>query len=114
MNSENREGMMIPHFLTFDFQCRRCGTPLRIPIHPEFDNPAYVMGIERQHGYLREHLSQMEADLMALARECLDAGVKPEIMRRADELRETIREWLRILGKEPRCDREDGTEESQI
>ena len=82
--------------LTFDYKCR-CGTPLRIPIRPEFENPLYVMEVEKQHKLLERQLHDMGIELMKLARECLDAGVKPEILERADRLREMLKEWERFF-----------------
>lgn len=96
--SSANDGYAVPRMLTFDFECHRCRTPLRIPLRTEWDNPVYVMEMERQHRLLKEQLGQMGSDLMELAHECLDAGVKPEILRRADELREMIDEWKRLLG----------------
>ncbi len=87
--------------LTFDFQCYGCGRPLRIPIRPEWDNPVYIMEMERQHRLLKEQMVSMGQDLMTLARECLEAGVKPEVLKRADEIREALDNWQRRLGESP-------------
>jgi hypothetical protein len=84
--------------LTFDFRCFNCGFPQRIPVPPEFDSPAYVMLMEKEHELLKKEMANMSSTLMELAHECLDAGVKPEVLRRADALKAMIDEWRRKLG----------------
>lgn len=81
--------------LTFDFQCFGCGRPLRIPIRPEWDNPVYVMEMERQHRLMREEITELRTALIELAGECVDAGVKPSILQRADEMKEKLRVMLK-------------------
>ena len=56
------------------------------------------MLVEEQQRHLREYVTRMGEDLMDLARECLDAGVKPEILQRADRLRDILNEWKRMIG----------------
>ena len=86
----------MPTILTVDYTCR-CGQPIRIPIRPEWDNPAYVMGVIHEHDQLKLELGQIKSDLLVLARECLNAGLKPEILRRADELRKRLDAWSKRL-----------------
>lgn len=86
--------------LVFDHQCHRCGTPIRIPLKRDWSAPLYVMHMEREHKFLLERLTEMHADLLELAGECVDAGVKPSIMKRADELRDRFRELKQRFGIE--------------
>jgi hypothetical protein len=84
---------------TVDFQCFGCGRMNHIPVRPSFENPLFVMEMEREHRLLNEELNRMGHTLMELANECLDAGVKPQIMRKADEIKRMLDQWKRTLGE---------------
>ena len=90
--------MKPPSIETFDWRCFSCGFPQSVPIKPGWDNPVYVMEMERVHKVFLDHIGCMEVELMDLAEECVDAGVKPEILRRADELKAMLNAWRKALG----------------
>ena len=58
----------------------------------------HVMLVEEQQRHLKKHVLQMGEDLVELAKECLDAGAKPEILQRVDRLRGILNEWKRLIG----------------
>lgn len=78
--------------LYFETRCRRCGEPSVYPIPS--DNPAYHMHLEQHNFKLQKQVEDLQDDVMTLAKECLDAGVRPEVIRRADRLLETLKEIL--------------------
>lgn len=86
--------------MTSEVSCQRCGTRLLIPLQREWSSPLYVMHMEKEHEMLRELLCHMKDDLLELANECVEAGVRPEIMRRADRMREQFDELKRRFGIE--------------
>jgi hypothetical protein len=88
----------LPSITRFECRCFHCGSPFLVPIKPEYENPMHVMLVEEQQRVFRKHIAAMGDDLMQLARECVDAGVRPEILRRADRLREILDEWMRSMG----------------
>lgn len=87
----------LPSITTFEFRCSQCGGICHYPTPSEYDSPMHVMLVEEQQRVLMTQIGHMGADLMDLARECLDAGVRPEILRRADKLREILDEWIRRM-----------------
>lgn len=86
--------------LTINYRCHQCNTPIVIPLKRDWSSPLYVMHMEREHKIIREMLGSMQADLMALAAECVESGVRPEILKRADRTRDLFRELKRRLGIE--------------
>lgn len=87
------------HIEVRDCRCP-CGRMIRIPIEDSFSDPFYVEEVAKRHRHIEECLHLMRKDVMELAQECLDAGVKPAIMRRADELMELFRALKRMHGLE--------------
>ncbi len=83
--------------LTFDFHCGACGRPSKIPIKRGWDNPVYVMEMEKQHRLLRDEITRLKECLIELAGECVEAGVRPMILRRADEMKERFQELLGLF-----------------
>lgn len=80
--------------------CVFCGRKLEIPIKPDWSSPLYVMYMEREHQKLKRALAEAREDLVELAGECVEAGVRPSILRRADELRATFDDLKRRFGVE--------------
>lgn len=81
------------------FRCR-CGNPINIPIRQEWNSPLYIMEMEREHARLWKQIDGMHKALMELAQECVDAGVRPSCLRRADELKELLQLMLEKLKNE--------------
>lgn len=77
---------------TRDAWCGKCGGHFRILVHPEFTDPIYVEFIETENKVIKEMLNEMYRDLLELAEECVNAGVRPKILRRADDLRKRLNE----------------------
>jgi hypothetical protein len=67
-----------------NYRCR-CGTPISIPIKPDYTDPLFIWELERQVEIVRKRLEEVERQFMRLARECLDAGVKTSIMVEFEE-----------------------------
>lgn len=86
--------------MTSDAVCQNCGTPILIPLYRDWSSPLYVMHMEKEHKLLREALCRMHEDLMELAGECVEAGVRPGVLRRADALRDQFRELKKRFGIE--------------
>lgn len=72
--------------MTIDCRCRKCDTPFRIPLNRDWSSPLYVMHMEREHRMIRDVLSALQKDMLELAGECVEAGVRPELLRRADRM----------------------------
>lgn len=75
--------------------CHHCKEQTRIELKGEYLDPVFVMGIAEENAYLRHHLSALHKEFSELARECLDAGVKPASMKRFEEVMELIRKLRR-------------------
>ena len=88
--SVSKQTLQLRPIMTIDFRCCECGHHMQIPIRPEWDNPVYVMEVERQHRLIREELVLLRKGLVELAGECVDAGVRPECLKRADEINERL------------------------
>lgn len=84
--------------MTTDWQCSQCGRQIVIPLKRDWNSPLYVMHMEQEHKVLRDQLIQMQRDLIELAQECVNAGVRPEILKRADATRKLFEELKERLG----------------
>ena len=83
--------------LTFEYRCD-CGKPFLVPLKRDWSSPLYVMHMEREHEYLKRTLVQAQKDLLELASECVEAGVRPSVLKRADELRDLFNSLKRRFG----------------
>ena len=81
--------------------CVNCGRPLLLPLKHDWSSPLYVMHMEREHEMLKEILSRMHKDLIELAEECVEAGVRPSMLKRADAVNAQLKAWKRRFGLEP-------------
>jgi len=54
-----------------------------------------VMEMERQYRLIREEISGLREALWELAGECVEAGVRPSILLRADEMKEQLQAMLK-------------------
>lgn len=66
--------------------CVHCGKPMMLPLKHDWSDPLYVMHMEEEHRRYGDLLSKLHADMIELAGECVEAGVRPSILKRADEL----------------------------
>jgi hypothetical protein len=71
-----------------------------IPLQRDWSSPLYVMHMEDEHKMYREILKRMHADMIELAEECVDAGARPSILKRADEMNALFRELKKRFGLE--------------
>lgn len=76
--------------LAMGFQCRHCREPVSIPLRHDCSNPLYVMWLEKEQEMLRKEYQVLHEHFTELAKECVDAGVRPEFMRRTDEILEAL------------------------
>lgn len=86
--------------MTSEVSCQRCGARLLIPLKRDWSSPLYVMHMEQEHEIIRGILVQMNRDMIELAKECVEAGVRPEILKRADQMRDKFNELKRRFGIE--------------
>lgn len=86
--------------MTSEVSCQKCGTRLLIPLKRDWSSPLYVMHMENEYEIIRGALVQMHRDMIELAKECVEAGVRPEILKRADKMRDTFNELKRRFGIE--------------
>lgn len=84
--------------VTATVQCAHCRKMMRIPVQRDWSSPLYVMQMEDEHRMLREQLVQMHKDMVELASECVDAGVRPSILKRADEINALFKSLKRRFG----------------
>lgn len=84
-----------PGHTTAQFTCHQCRASTRIELKGEYLDPVYVMGIAEENVHLRLHLSSLNREFSELAHECLDAGVKPAVMRRFEEVMALIKKLYR-------------------
>lgn len=68
-----------------DYQCS-CGRRIAIPIKPDWTDPLYVMYVVDQNKMVLDMLAIQRKEIIELAGECVDAGVRPSILKRADEM----------------------------
>lgn len=83
--------------LTVNYRCN-CGSLIKIPLNRDWSSPLYIMHMEKEHKMIRETLCSMKTDLLELAEECVEAGVRPEILKRADALRDQFSELKKRFG----------------
>jgi len=81
-------------------RCIFCDKPFMIPLKRDWSSPLYVMHMEAEHEMYRETLVKMHAEMIELAGECVAAGVRPAIMKRADELNALFKELKQRFGIE--------------
>lgn len=81
-------------------ECVFCRRKMAIPIKPDWSSPLFVMQMEREHEKLKRSLVEASKDLKQLAEECVEAGVRPSVLRRADELRVLFDDLKRRFGIE--------------
>lgn len=81
-----------------EVRCRGCGWPISIPMRPEYSDPVYVAHVERENKKLVGEIANVHELLLELAAECVDAGVRPAMLRRADELKELLALLLKRYG----------------
>ncbi len=81
----------------YETKCANCNHPLFVPIKHGYDNPAFVMEIERRQYQMRDEIIELRRRLIELAGECVAAGVKPTILREADEMKNRFNELLERL-----------------
>jgi hypothetical protein len=72
-----------------------------IPLQRDWSSPLYVMHMEDEHRMYSAILTKMHADMIELAGECVEAGVRPSILKRADELNALFKELKQRFGIEP-------------
>lgn len=82
-----------------DVRCRGCGQPISIPMRSEYSDPVYVAHVELENVVLMKEINHAHEVLMELAGECVEAGVKPAFLRRADELKELLDLLLKRHGR---------------
>lgn len=87
-----------------DYHCQ-CGKRISLIIRPEWTEPLLVMQAIEDVERTRKHLYQLAKDFDELCRECLDAGVKPATMKRADEAIRLLKELLVKFQKYPMKDK---------
>jgi hypothetical protein len=80
--------------ISMGFRCRCCREPISIPLRHDCSNPIYVMWLEKEQAMLQKEYQVLHEHFTELARECVDAGVRPAFMRRADEMREKLNQLL--------------------
>lgn len=76
-------------------KCAKCGLKIQVPILPEFRDPLYVEHVRTLNEFLQGELVRAHEELLELAAECVDAGVRPSILKRADELKLKLEELFR-------------------
>lgn len=81
----------------YETKCANCNRPLFVPVAYGYDNPAFVMAIERRQYQMRDEITELRRRLIELAGECVAAGVKPTILREADEMKKRFNELLERL-----------------
>lgn len=94
-----------PTFEYIECRCYRCGFMNRLPVKPGWDNPLHVMEMEKRYEHLESYTRQVAKDLMELAAECVDAGVRPSVLKRADEMRQQLQSLLEWFKKQNKGDK---------
>lgn len=85
---------------TTQVDCVHCRRPMLIPLKRDWSSPLYVMHMEGEHKMYKDILAKMHTDLIELAGECVEAGVRPSIMKRADEMNALFKELKQRFGIE--------------
>lgn len=79
-----------------------CGRRLHIPAKSVYSDPFYVEHVRHMNVKLEKEFFVLRDQLLELAGECVDAGVRPAMLRRADEMRAKLDELLEMFREQER------------
>lgn len=85
---------------TFATSCIHCNKPMLIPLKHDWAHPLYVFHMVDEHKALRKMLTHAHDEMLELAQECVEAGVRPSVLKRADETMKLFRELKKRMGME--------------